>query len=293
MVMTWWVNQGQSFARGADALKDVWAPLANTKGGEVASWRQLTEVREGDILIHYARSAIRGFSIAQSEAFSCLRPWPDPDDQNRAGRRIYVEFVELAIPVPLSDIPFSVRLSQDPGPFDKKGDVKQGYLFPVGKEAEQSLLDLLEVTIDIRESKTGREDTLVNGETDRLGVANYRVEQPMLRRRVLRGRTTAECDLCGDEFPEAFLVAAHIKQRASATDRERRDVGNVMLACTFGCDAAFEHGALRVGRTGEIYINGNVSGAPLARLESLRGRRVTKHDQSTRRYFAARERSFG
>lgn len=292
MATTWWVNQGRSFERGVDALAVVWAPLANSNGGAVASWSQLANVRDGDVLVHYARSAIRGISVVNGEPYECKRPWHDPDDQNRDGRRIPVTFAALAIPLSLADIPLELRLLEDAGPFDLNGDVKQGYLFPTSPALSSELHEILSIEVSTERDASGREHTLINGETDRLGMARYRVEQPMLRHRILDGRDEAECDLCGELFPKQFLVAAHIKKRSTTTDTERRDLNNIMLACNFGCDIAYELGALRVDRNGKIYLGPGTDGAVARRLEGLRGRMVQKHDPVSSRYFAARERSF-
>lgn len=62
------------------------------------------------------------------------------------------------------------------------------------------------------------------GELDGITQAKIRREQTRLRRLLSRGRDTADCALCGSNYPIGFLVAAHIKKRASCTDEERRDL---------------------------------------------------------------------
>ena len=292
MVTTWWVNQGRSFGRGVDALAAIWAPIESVSGGVVASWRQLDEVKPGDVLIHYARSAIRGFSVASAGAYECDRPWVEPNDQYDMGKAIPVNFAALAIPIPLTDIPDEVRESPNAGPFDIRGLVKQGYMFPVEATVAAELHSLLAIDVGVSVEDNGREITLINNESDRLGIAKYRVEQPMVRRRKLKGRDEAECDLCGALMPKNFLVAAHIKRRQSTSDSERRDMNNIMLACTFGCDSAFEHGALRVDSSGRLYIAKSVSSAVVNRLSHLVGRQALCFTESNKKYFGARERSF-
>ena len=292
MSRTWWVNQGRSFERGVDALAVVWAPLANVNGGEVASWRQLSDVRDGDVLIHYARSAIRGFSVVNGAPYECKRPWLDHDDQHRDGRRVPVTFAALAIPVPLSEIPLALRTQGLPGPFNVNGAVKQGYLFPLDTQAAATVHEIIQLEVEEDTDEDGHRHALINGETERLGVARYRVEQPMLRRRALSGRSTAACDLCGEHYPAAFLVAAHIKKRASTSDRERRDPDNIMLACTFGCDSAFEVGALRVDGSGRIYLGPELDSTVARRLADVAGRVAGRFTPASKKYFAARESSF-
>lgn len=292
MVTTWWVNQGRSFGRGVDALAKVWAPLTSTSGGVVSSWRQLDDVQAGDILIHYARSAIRGFSVASAAAYERDRPWYEPNDDYGLGKAIPVNFAALAIPVPLMDIPAVVRELPDAGPFDRRGLVKQGYMFPVDDTVASELFTLLAIEPEESVDDDGNPLTLINGETERLGIAKYRVEQPMVRRRRLNGREEAECDLCGDRFPKGFLVAAHIKRRSQTSDDERRDLNNIMLACTFGCDAAFEQGALRVNRQGQVYLSEKVSPVVEKRLSNLVGRSPLCFSEANGKYFRSRERSF-
>lgn len=292
MVTTWWVNQGRSFGRGVDALAAIWAPIESISGSRVASWRQLDDVKPGDVLIHYARSAIRGFSVASASAYERNRPWVEPNDQYDMGKAIPVTFAALAIPIPLMDIPDRIRESRNAGPFDKRGLVKQGYMFPVEPTVATELYSLLAIEVGVGVEGDGREITLINNESDRLGIAKYRVEQPMVRRRKLNGRDEAECDLCGALMPKNFLVAAHIKRRQSTSDSERRDLNNIMLACTFGCDSAFEHGALRVDGVGRLYVADSASTAVGARLMHLAGRRASCFNNANRKYFRARERSF-
>lgn len=73
-----------------------------------------------------------------------------------------------------------------------------------------------------------------------------RTEQTMLRRYVLGGRDSGACCLCGQVFPIAFLVAAHIKPRSRCERAEKDDRLNVVAMCRFGCDEMFERGYVYV-----------------------------------------------
>ncbi|GAA1751150.1 hypothetical protein [Aeromicrobium alkaliterrae] len=85
---------------------------------------------------------------------------------------------------------------------------------------------------------------------DAYSLAVRRREQSKLRAEKLAGRGEAPCDLCGQEYPATFLVAAHIKRRADCNPEERAELSNVLLACLFGCDALFEAGLLGIDPTG-------------------------------------------
>ena len=71
------------------------------------------------------------------------------------------------------------------------------------------------------------------GDYDTPTNSTARAEQRELRKRLLsRGKT---CAICGDNFQENLLVAAHIKKRSECTDKEKGDLNNIaMLACKLG-----------------------------------------------------------
>lgn len=127
------------------------------------------------------------------------------------------------------------------------------------------------------------------GPLDSLARVKVRLEQGRLRGLLARGRATARCALCGDPFPLAFLVAAHIKKRASCTDDERRDLHNIaMLACTFGCDALYESGWITVDHNGFVRTrppDHAPEGAVRDRLSRLSGRSSAAHSPSSAPYF--------
>ncbi|WP_329127518.1 hypothetical protein [Streptomyces sp. NBC_01465] len=94
-----------------------------------------------------------------------------------------------------------------------------------------------------------------DGELERTSQRAHRGEQAALKRRLLPGNT-GECALCGRHLPGAFLIGAHIKKRAVCDDEEKRDLTNIaMLACTFGCDALYEHGYITVAPHGLIQVS--------------------------------------
>jgi hypothetical protein len=92
----------------------------------------------------------------------------------------------------------------------------------------------------------------LDGDLDRVIQMVLRIEQAYLRKALFPG-PTAKCDLCGRTFDLDFLVAAHIKRRASCTQEEKRDVPNVVMsACRFGCDELFERGYISVDEDGHL-----------------------------------------
>ncbi|WNV88407.1 HNH endonuclease signature motif containing protein [Umezawaea sp. Da 62-37] len=125
---------------------------------------------------------------------------------------------------------------------------------------------------------------------DGKAVRKYRKEQVYLRRFLVGDRRQASCDLCGQEFPMGFLVAAHVKPRSLCTDEERNDLRNVaMLACGFGCDRLYEDGYLAVDEHGRVLAAPStveLGSAVSDYLRRLEGLRCTAHRPGSEPYFA-------
>lgn len=92
------------------------------------------------------------------------------------------------------------------------------------------------------------------GNLDERREGLFRKEQTYLRNKLMGGRTQAECGLCREKFPFDLLVAAHIKRRADCSNKEKRDLANVIPMCKFGCDDLFERGYVSVN-CGWIRVN--------------------------------------
>lgn len=285
MVRAWWVNQGRSSKLG-HGYGTVWAPIRGDNGRSVSSWDRMDEARPGDSIVHYSNGAIRGLSVVLAPTRTAPRPY-DAGAWNNDGRILDVDYVALDIPIPLDEIPLQARLAE-PKPhsaFTNAGAVNQGYFYPL-------TIDLLRMAlapagIELEIAGIAEDEHLVfNGHSDRLGLARIRVEQPALRRRLLADRAEAPCGLCGVVASADYLVAAHIKRRADCSERERADVDVAMLACLFGCDAAFERGHVQVADDGIITIHARAD-RTRDRLDHLSGRPAPAFNSANRRYFRA------
>jgi hypothetical protein len=84
------------------------------------------------------------------------------------------------------------------------------------------------------------------GRLDEQRQVRMRLEQRFLRKYVLKGRDCGSCYICGEELPVRLLVAAHLKPRWQCSQKEKRDLNNVVPMCLLGCDALFEGGYLMV-----------------------------------------------
>lgn len=137
----WWVCQGANWTaerRGGY----LWAPKQNEKGHTREFWTNLTKAAIGDVVFHYADGQLRGVSRVTKEARDFPKPMPNPAWWEGAGWLVEVQLEEIDPRIPLAEIPEEVR-NNSAGPFDKNGDVKQGYLWRLGESEAATLLDLI------------------------------------------------------------------------------------------------------------------------------------------------------
>lgn len=128
----WWVNQGQSFV-DEQAQGFLWAPLQDKGGKAPAHWKTMREVRPGDVVVHYSDwglTAVSRVTVAAVEA-----PRPGATD-GPIGRLVMTEYWELNPPQSYgwSGLELSPMIPGG-GPFDKNGNVRQGYLWRFSRDA--------------------------------------------------------------------------------------------------------------------------------------------------------------
>jgi hypothetical protein len=83
-----------------------------------------------------------------------------------------------------------------------------------------------------------------------------RNEQNFLRYTLFRSSKYSECCICRELYPVEFLIAAHIKKRASCNEDEKKDFKNIVVSmCKFGCDELYERGHISV--VGGVVVSNN------------------------------------
>lgn len=293
MARTWWVNQSN---RGGPAINEiVWAPTASKARRSIPQhWKNMELVEAGDTIFHYTAQHVVGVSTATGRGRPTPKPYVDRSDEDwvEEGLQIPLEYHPIDEPIAKNDIPLDVRLRAltPSGPFNRKGDVFLGYLFPVGAELQETLQELAGLESRPVEELI-EEELAVEGPTDVEQVTYGRAEQRALRKLLLRGREEAECGLCGLTTNAKYLVAAHIKPRRDCTEEERRDPNVAMLACLMGCDAAFENGDLRVFGNGAMSVTPELRSARPDWAARFQGGRAAIYSDSNAEYFAARNQS--
>jgi len=123
--------------------------------------------------------------------------------------------------------------------------------------------------------------------TDGMAMTVVRHEQRHLRKTLLKGRDENRCALCGRLLPNSFLVAAHIVPRHLLDDAARLAAESaVMLACSLGCDALFEHGYVVVGAEGIVVARKPAKGALADAIDTIVGRQCLAFNAKTAASFA-------
>ncbi|HEX2173153.1 MAG TPA: hypothetical protein VHL09_11995 [Dehalococcoidia bacterium] len=130
MPSIWWVNQGKTFAQEM-AGGFLWAPLRDQRGRVQRHWETLAEVRAGDVIVHYARGAVRALSRARSAGRPARRPAGFLDAGTREdGRLVEVDVYRLAQAIPRDRVAGAIAaLALLDGPVLGSGGVRQGYLW--------------------------------------------------------------------------------------------------------------------------------------------------------------------
>ena len=302
MTNIWWVNQNSSNkVNGVPAYEVVWSPYDTKEPhnpSEQWHWRTMWEAAVGDVVIHYSDQKIVALSTVLISATPALRPYDSTpgSDWVEEGKQIVVSLTRLEAPIWKDEIPLDIRreASKNHGPFTEKGeDVKQGYFFPVPQVLWDYLSGVIGAETQTNDVGGSSASSPVLGSTDIQRIVAARREQPWLRRELLGGASEKPCGICGRMTPEAYLRAAHIKKRAAASERERKDPRIAMLACVFGCDEAFERGDVRVNSSGMVFLADPDDAFLKDRFGFMVGTMAPAFDGATKGYFAHRLKSFG
>jgi hypothetical protein len=136
----WWVNQGQTHEVEKNS-GFLWAPKKGKGGFSFSHHTDLTKAHPGDIIFAYSSGEIR--AIAKVEQSVLERPKPKEitsDSWQEDGYLLPVVYYDLKQSIKKDEIPLKWRIYES-GPFDKNGNVKQGYFFTVSKVFVKKLYD--------------------------------------------------------------------------------------------------------------------------------------------------------
>jgi hypothetical protein len=137
----WWVNQGHTYSQ---ELKGgyLWASQKTKAGIPVSHHTDLLKVEPGDVIVHYASSALRAVSRVGKKATIANRPGELPGEPwDKDGYILRTEYHQFNAPIRIDFIPANIRVP-NAGPFALNGGVKQGYLFQLSREFVDQLAGL-------------------------------------------------------------------------------------------------------------------------------------------------------
>lgn len=150
-----WVNQGDSYEPELEG-GFVWAPQRSKDGKALAHHVNVSKLEIGDLIFHYANSAVRAVSKVIAAPVEAERPASLPAQEwITSGFIAKVQYHTLPNPIRLDEIPSDWRTA-DAGPFDRNGGVKQQYLNPLSAEFVDKMLQKF----------AGRLPNVFNGTTD-------------------------------------------------------------------------------------------------------------------------------
>ena len=137
----WWVNQGSTYRQERDGGY-VWAPKVTKAGHAVAHHVAVSKLRVGQMIVHYSDGAVRAIGYVAAAPQNVAKPKELTGDAwEKDGYGCEVIYRVLDTPIEKADVP---NRGPDVGPFDRNGDVKQGYLFPIREVDTFPLLEFLD-----------------------------------------------------------------------------------------------------------------------------------------------------
>lgn len=223
----------------------VWGVTAGTNETSARSWKRITP---GDTVLFLRDGFIAAAGLVsmkfQSTDFA-LELWGANEDGTLC------EYVYLLDDIRSMNVPIEVLHIVGPGVPELFG---QGFSV-LSTEMSERVLSTVRMF--------GDEDRVIDRATFEAALEKYfraspgqeqrseaflQIEQDYHLGRLLGGKQSGECIICGETYPRDLLVAAHIKKRALCTREERLDDASVMLNCRLGCHALFQGGYVIVHR---------------------------------------------
>src|SRR5882724_5154839 len=98
----WWVNQGSTYDE-ARKKGFISAPKENKSGARLFHWENVSKVKTGDLIFHYADGELKAISMAKSNGYDAKKElggnqWSDD------GWRVDADYRVLANTVPIGEI---------------------------------------------------------------------------------------------------------------------------------------------------------------------------------------------
>lgn len=134
----WWVNQGQTHMQEKEGGY-LWAPQVSKRGTPLAHHVRLLEAKVGDIVFCYSSLEIKSIAVVSKTAVEARKPSEIAShDWEDLGYKLDVTYYDLESSIRKDELPLQWRLDEK-GPFDKNGDLIQGYFFELSIDFTRKL----------------------------------------------------------------------------------------------------------------------------------------------------------
>src|SRR5690606_33155509 len=152
----WWVNQGQTFKQERDGGY-LWAPQKSKQGTALDHHVRLLEPKKGDIVLCYSAKEIKCIGIVKEIAVKAPKP-SEISNHNwqEEGYLLRLSYFELNNKIQKEEIPLEWRIKES-GPFDKNGNIKQGYFYELSQQFFTELYESFKerISMEVRDLMSG------------------------------------------------------------------------------------------------------------------------------------------
>ncbi|MDH4030928.1 MAG: HNH endonuclease [Chromatiales bacterium] len=256
----WWVSQGEMYKQQRQGHY-LWAPKHNASRQSYFHWRNMANVRPGDVIISYADKAFPAVSIARSEPYDAVRPAGlEFAEGTQDGVKIDVNFRDVVPPVTLDGVReiLAPYLPRRHAPLYPDGSDYPGYLFALSGRAGRVLLDYIGSPVGQTGDEAISAVVLFSGKDieERRDLAGSRLGMGEFRRAVFR-LWEGQCAVSRSTMTE-LLRARHIKPWRDSNNEERLDPYNGLLLSPL-YDTAFSNGLISFDNTGRLILCSAIS----------------------------------
>lgn len=154
----WWVNQGGTYADERSAGY-VFATQRSANGRAIAHHETVTQLHQDDAILHYSHGHVRALSRVVEPYRIERRPIARRGfDSDHSGYLVQVTYHDAQGPIALGEIPMDWRTDEpQTGPFDRAGNVKQGYLFELSERLAAHIFSRFASRLPAMAMATGEE----------------------------------------------------------------------------------------------------------------------------------------
>lgn len=141
-----YVYQNQTYDQERNGTY-VWSPQRTKNGVENQGYKIMTEIRQGDYIIHHANIAIKAISIAKTDYYEAQQPVELKNantnvDWDNNGYMVNVNYTDLDVPLNMKNYrDWLAKHWQQDSAFTRRGTGKQQYMCHISNEHVRFLLE--------------------------------------------------------------------------------------------------------------------------------------------------------